>query len=277
MSIPMSPILVSASFDDLRSPGIRLLHAASQLGPVHVLLWDDEVVQRLDGKPPKFPAAERLYLMQSIRYVERVTLCGWPLDRDALPLPCAATPAAWVVDEAIDRPAKQAFCRQHGLDYRVLRQDELAGFPELGAADSAAAASRPRVIVTGCYDWFHSGHVRFFEEVSEFGDLYVVVGHDANIRLLKGEGHPLFPQAERRYMIQAIRFVKQALISSGDGWLDAEPEIECIRPHIYAVNEDGDRPEKRQYCETHGIEYRVLERRPKEGLPRRQSTQLRGY
>jgi len=133
------------------------------------------------------------------------------------------------------------------------------------------------VIVTGCYDWFHSGHVRFFEEVSELGDLYVVVGHDANIRLLKGEGHPLFPEAERRYMAQAIRFVKQALISSGDGWLDAEPEIERIRPHIYAVNEDGDRPEKRRYCESHGIEYRVLKRRPKEGLPRRQSTDLRGF
>ena len=30
--------------------------------------------------------------------------------------------------------------------------------------------------MTGCYDWFHSGHVRFFEEVSELGDLYVVAG-----------------------------------------------------------------------------------------------------
>jgi hypothetical protein len=78
-------------------------------------------------------------------------------------------------------------------------------------------------------------------------------------------------------MCQAIRFVAQALISSGEGWLDAEPEIERIRPDIYAVNEDGDRPEKRKYCEAHGIEYRVLARLPKEGLPRRQSTALRGF
>ena len=33
-------------------------------------------------------------------------------------------------------------------------------------------------------------------------------------------------------------------ISSGWSWLDAEPEIERIQPHIYAVNEDGDKPEK---------------------------------
>ena len=108
-----------------------------------------------------------------------------------------------------------------------------------------ARSTRQKVIVTGCYDWLHSGHVRFFEETSELGDLYVVVGHDENVRLLKGEGHPMFPQDERRYMVGAIKFVKQALISSGRGWMDAEPEIERIRPDIYAVNEDGDKPEKR--------------------------------
>ena len=111
------------------------------------------------------------------------------------------------------------------------------------------------MIVTGCYDWFHSGHVRFFEEVSQIGQLYVIVGHDANIQLLKGEGHPMFPGTERRYIAGSIKYVHQALISSGDGWLDAEPEIELIRPDVYAVNEDGDRPEKRDYCAAHGIEY----------------------
>ena len=60
-------------------------------------------------------------------------------------------------------------------------------------------------------------------------------------------------EAERRYMTGSIRHVRQALISSGNGWLDAEPEIERIKPDIYAVNEDGDQPEKRAYCEAHGI------------------------
>ena len=50
-------------------------------------------------------------------------------------------------------------------------------------------------MATGCYDWLHTGHVRFAEEVSAYGDLYVVVGHDANIRLLKGDGtSPAFPR-----------------------------------------------------------------------------------
>jgi hypothetical protein len=43
------------------------------------------------------------------------------------------------------------------------------------------------------------------------------------------------------------------------------------------VNEDGDKPEKRAFCRERGIEYRVLRREPKQGLPARQSTILRGY
>jgi glycerol-3-phosphate cytidylyltransferase-like family protein len=95
--------------------------------------------------------------------------------------------------------------------------------------------------------------------------------------LLKGEHHPMFGEDERRYVVQSVRFVKQGLISSGDGWMDAAPEIAVIKPDIYAVNEDGDKPEKRVFCEEHGLEYVVLRRAPKEGLPRRESTVLRGF
>jgi cytidyltransferase-like protein len=270
-------VVVSGSFDDFRAGHARFLQEASRLGPVHVLLWSDEVAEKLAGKPPKFPEAERLYLLQAIRYVDRVSLCHAPFDPDTLPTFARESAAAWVVDEAADHPAKRAYCDSCGLEYRVLEQDQLQGFPTAPPADLSAPSSQKRVIVTGCFDWFHSGHVRFFEEVSELGDLYVIVGHDANIRLLKGEGHPLLPEAERRYIVGAVRFVKQALISSGHGWLDAEPEIGRIRPHIYAVNEDGDRPEKEAYCRQHGIQYAVLKRVPKEGLPRRQSTDLRGF
>ena len=111
----------------------------------------------------------------------------------------------------------------------------------------------------------------------ELGDLYVVVGHDANILLLKGPGHPLFPEAQRRYICGSIRYVKIALISTGHGWMDAEPECDAIKPDIYAVNEDGDKPDKAEFCQKHGIAYKVLKRLPKEGLPRRMSTALRGF
>ena len=270
-------VVVIGSFDDFKSQYVRLLEEASKLGDVHVLLWSDETVRALESHPPKFPQEERLYLLQTDRYVKDVRLVSGPVDRDSIPQVGGINPEIWVVEEESDNPRKRAYGESHGVECRAFKEENLGGFPVLPFDPKGERLSQKRVIVTGCYDWFHSGHVRFFEEVSGLGDLYVVVGHDANIKLLKGEGHPMFSQDERRYMVQSVRFVKVALVSSGCGWMDAEPEIAIIKPDIYAVNEDGDVPEKRAFCKEHGIEYVVLKRIPKEGLPRRLSTNLRGF
>jgi len=150
-----------------------------------------------------------------------------------------------------------------------------AGFPVPDPA--APAPGLPRVIITGCYDWLHSGHIRFFMDAAAYGALYAVVGSDRNVALLKGAGHPLQREEERRYMVGAVSSVHQCLVSSGSGWMDAEPEIDVIRPTFYVVNHDGDQPEKRAFCAEHGIEYVVLERKPHAGLPARSSTALRGF
>ena len=133
------------------------------------------------------------------------------------------------------------------------------------------------VVVTGCFDWVHSGHIRFFMDAAEHGALYVVIGSDRNVRLLKGEGHPLQREEERRYMVGSMKPVYRCLVSSGSGWMDAEPEIDRLKPTAYVVNEDGDKPEKREFCAAHGLKYVVLERVPHEGLPARSSTDLRGF
>jgi cytidyltransferase-like protein len=268
-------VVAADSFDNMRSRHIRFLEEAARLGPVQVLVWDDEVVRAVTGQPPKFPLAERIYLLQALRCVDRVAAVSGPLDPQALPPIDEARSSVWVVPAADDTRQKRDYASSHGLGYHIVTEGDMAGFPP--AVVAAPPPDRKKVVVTGCYDWFHSGHVRFFEEASELGALTVVVGSDANLALLKGDGHPLFPQDERRYVVQSIRYVTQALISSGQGWMDAEPEIALIQPDMYVVNEDGDKPEKREFCRAHGLEYVVLRRVPKEGLPRRQSTDLRGF
>jgi cytidyltransferase-like protein len=196
------------------------------------------------------------------------------VDPNVLPGNLPFQPDIWVVDPGGDCPAKREFCAAAGLRYHLLAPGELAGFPEL---PPEPPSGKKKVIVTGCYDFFHSGHVRFFEEVAGLGDLFVVVGNDENVRQLKGAGHPLLTGAERRFTVGSIRYVRQALISTGMGWMDAEPEIARIKPDIYAVNEDGDKPEKRDFCQERGIEYVVLKRIPKAGLARRSSSDLRGF
>jgi cytidyltransferase-like protein len=268
-------IVVSSGFDDLRSRELRFLEEAAKLGELTVLLWPDETLREKTGKAPKFPLVERLYFLEAVRYVRRVIPISDVQNLDELPQENDFHPQIWIDLEKDSNAARQLFCQKNNLEYRVLRAEELGGFPE--PAPMPSIPGQKKIIVTGSFDWFHSGHVRFLEEVSAFGDLFVIVGHDANIRLLKGQGHPLLPEAERRYVVGSIKFVKQALISSGDGWLDADPEIKKLRPDIYAVNEDGDKGGKREYCEKLGIEYLVLNRTPAPGLPKRSSTDLRGF
>ena len=271
----MPEVCVSGAFNDLRSRDVRFLQEAARLGDLTVLLWADESFRRLEGRSPEFPAPERQYLLEALRYVRRVVLVDGLDDRDSLPLRNGLRPSVWVVNEAEDTPAKRRASAEAMLEYRVIPEAQLEGFPAPRLPDRPPGAKK--VIVTGCFDWLHSGHVRFFEVVAGLGALYVSIGSDKTIRGLKGEGHPLQTQAERLYMVQSVRSVSQALIGSGSGYLDAEPEIDKLKPDIFAVNEDGDRPEKRAFCLEHGIEYVVLQRSPKVGLPARKSTHLRGY
>jgi len=270
----MQKAIVSGTFNDINSRMFRFMEEASKLGSVEAYLWSDDVAEALEGARPKFSLAERQYVLDALRYVDSVTVADQLDDSNALPAGINGD-ATWVIDREADNDAKRAFCSEHGLACHVTGENDLAGFPE--REPDPLEPGKRTVIVTGCYDWFHSGHVRFFEEVAEHGHLYVVVGHDANILLLKGEGHPMFSEAERRYMAQSIRFVNRALVSSGHGWMDAEPEIERLKPDAYAVNEDGDVPEKQAFCKAHDLEYIVLKREPKPGLTRRSSTDLRGY
>ena len=268
-------IVVSGGFDDIRARQLRFLEEAAKLGELTVLLWPDEALQRRTGKVPKLPLAERLYFLNAVRYVTKIVPVAATVDPDGLPRLEGFKPRVWVDEESGANVARRAFCREHGIEYRVLPASQMSGFP--APPPMLSPPGRKKVVATGCYDWFHTGHVRFTEEVSAYGDLYVIVGHDANIRLLKGEGHPLFSQDERRYAIGSIKYVKQSLIAGGEGWLDADPEIRRLKPDIYAVNEDGDKGGKREYCQRLGIEYLVLKRTPAPGLPRRSSTDLRGF
>ena len=134
--------------------------------------------------------------------------------------------------------------------------------------------TRKTVFVSGCYDLLHSGHVEFFRQAAEYGDLYVGIGSDETILHYKGH-HTLYNEQERLFMVKAIRYVKDAFINSGSGIMDFVPNLEELKPDIFVVNEDGASEMKRQFCEEHGITYIVLQRTPHEGLEAHSSTSIK--
>ena len=94
-----------------------------------------------------------------------------------------------------------------------------------------------KVFVSGCYDMLHSGHVAFFEEAAKLGDLYVGLGSDETIWELKGR-RTINNNAERLYMVKALRCVKDAWISSGSGIMDFVNEVRELKPDYFFVNTD---------------------------------------
>lgn len=131
-----------------------------------------------------------------------------------------------------------------------------------------------KVFVSGCYDLLHSGHVEFFRQAAEYGDLYVGIGSDETILHYKNH-KTLYNEKERLFMVKAIRYVKDAYINAGSGIMDFIPTVDFLKPDILVVNEDGASEEKRRFCEERGMEYIVLKRDPHEGLEAHSSTSLK--
>ncbi len=131
-----------------------------------------------------------------------------------------------------------------------------------------------KVFVSGCYDLLHSGHVEFFRQAAQYGELYVGIGSDKTILHYKNH-KTVYSEQERLFMVKSIRYVKDAFINSGRGILDFIPTLDIVKPDILVVNSDGGSDSKRKVCEERGIEYIVLERDPHEGLEARSSTELK--
>ncbi len=133
---------------------------------------------------------------------------------------------------------------------------------------------KKKVFVSGCYDLLHSGHVEFFRQAAEYGDLYVGIGSDKTIEGYKHH-KTVYSEQERLFMVKSIRYVKDAFINAGSGILDFLPTLDIVHPDILVVNSDGGSEEKRKVCEERGMEYVMLSRDPHEGLTARSSTDLK--
>ncbi len=131
-----------------------------------------------------------------------------------------------------------------------------------------------KVMVSGCFDALHPGHIAFLESASRFGELTVCIGNDENVLQLKNRS-TYYNQNERAYMLRALECVKNVRISRGMGKLDFTEELAEINPDVFVVNMDGHSPEKQSYIESYGVQYIVLERQPKDGMPARSTTSFR--
>jgi FAD synthetase len=98
---------------------------------------------------------------------------------------------------------------------------------------------RKVVLVGGCFDLLHYGHIKFLKEAKKLGDfLIVALESDENTKKLKGKGRPIHTQSQRAEILEALKFVDKVLYlpemkSDSDYW----KVIKAVSPSVIAVTE----------------------------------------
>jgi rfaE bifunctional protein nucleotidyltransferase chain/domain len=107
------------------------------------------------------------------------------------------------------------------------------------AADWAAglrAAGRSVVVTNGCFDLLHRGHVDYLQRARALGDaLAVGLNGDASVRLLKGPGRPILPEADRAAVLAGLRAVDAVVIFQEP---TAEALVAALQPDVYVKGGD---------------------------------------
>lgn len=95
------------------------------------------------------------------------------------------------------------------------------------------------VLVGGCFDVLHIGHIQFLTEAKKLGDILVVaLESDDNVKTRKGIHRPIHSQDQRRYMLEALSVVHK-VISLPTMTHDSEYQemVLQVKPTIIAVTE----------------------------------------
>ncbi len=121
------------------------------------------------------------------------------------------------------------------------------------------------VLVGGCFDLLHYGHIRFLEEAKKLGDrLVVALESDENVRRKKGDSRPIHTQAQRKAMLEALSCVDEVIalptMSSHQDYVDL---VVDIGPSVIAITQ-GDPVEanKRMQAAKIGAQLVVIPKVP---------------
>ena len=92
------------------------------------------------------------------------------------------------------------------------------------------------VLVGGCFDILHYGHISFLEKAKSLGDcLIVALESDENVKKLKGPGRPIHTQKQRAGMLKELKCVDEVILLPPIP--DYERLVQKIEPDIIAITQ----------------------------------------
>ena len=128
-----------------------------------------------------------------------------------------------------------------------------------------------RILAAGKFDILHLGHISYLEQAKELagedGELVVVIALDKTILRERG-APPVFPQEQRRKIVESLGFVDRAVIG-----LDTDDHttiVSQIKPDIIALGYDQytNVSSMEAHFENKGLDTKIvrLEKREADGL-----------
>lgn len=116
------------------------------------------------------------------------------------------------------------------------------------------------VLVGGCFDLLHFGHISFLKQAKSLGDyLIVALESDENVTRMKGDTRPIHTQAQRKEMLEALSCVDEVIVLPPmHGYDDYFELVKRIRPSVIAVTE-GDTAKSKKSLQAAEVGAKLIE------------------
>jgi rfaE bifunctional protein nucleotidyltransferase chain/domain len=104
------------------------------------------------------------------------------------------------------------------------------------------------VLVGGCFDILHSGHIIFLEKAKKLGEkLVILLESDENIKEKKGKNRPINNQKNRSLVLSKLKMVDEVInlpyLRNDESYFKI---VEKIRPDFIAVSQNDENLEKKK-------------------------------
>jgi cytidyltransferase-like protein len=124
------------------------------------------------------------------------------------------------------------------LEEQQVNQEKRYSLSEKGRAQIKV------VLAGGVYDVLHLGHLAALTEAKSLGDVLVaVVATDITVEMLKGR-KPVFPQEDRRALVEGLKPVGKAILGYEDVGFGFEQVLVEVMPDIVAFGYDQENLER---------------------------------
>jgi FAD synthetase len=145
------------------------------------------------------------------------------------------------------------------LSLGYLTQHPSGGEPGYSLTEKGRAQIKV-VLAGGVYDVLHLGHLAALTEAKSLGDVLVaVVATDITVEMLKGR-KPIFPEEDRRALVEGIKPVDKAILGYEDVGMGYEQVLIDVQPDIVAFGYDQANLEKsvREIIQRHNMKIQTV-------------------